>query len=411
MTQRLVHEFLFTEAQRSGLVFSNATKIRLNSLTNQIELKPTGKEARTGRNLYPTEANLYVKTAPFTPRSVKRWFGFSAVPRPTLQPDQTSVGYRLNNGSNDYYWDSADWVVAGSSNWNTEQVVVANIDTFPATSKQIAVVVNLKTDDQYVTPAISSIDLGFEAEIDYIRSVLSALIESLRDNLRYDLRLAVAGNGTTTVTLPTYDTAYDIVGVDAVYNMTDDAGMHTNIASSFNPSTRVLTLTTNPSSAKTLLVRLIGRPSVQLSNPSQDWREVMAFPSVTLDNLTTVGAQVWGEQLVKNIAAGTASYRYMPIRLHLRMDLLVESESNDTELHLWEGLWAYFRQTPLLDWKDLDKQISMRVVMDGAYNQSSNLRDSYRTTMTCILENIYLWLDAEQSKPLVLTVNTTLDRR
>lgn len=160
-----------------------------------------------------------------------------------------------------------------------------------------------------------------------------------------------------------------------------------------------------------MLVRLIGRPSVQLSNPSQDWREVMAFPSITLDNLTTVGAQVYGEQIVKNISAGTASYRYMPIRLHIRMDLLAEAESNDTELHLWEGLWAYFRQTPLLHWKDLDKRVLLRLVTDGAYNQSSNLRDSYRTTMTCILENIYLWLDAEQAKPLVLTVNTTLDRR
>jgi hypothetical protein len=300
---------------------------------------------------------------------LQKFFAFSATPRPTLQPSQTTVAYRLNNGSSDYYWNGTSWVVAGSSHWNTEDDVVANIDTFPATTQQIAVLVNLKTTDKYVTPTISQIDLGYEGQIDYIRSVINSLVYSMDASLRYSFRTMIEGNGTNSIILPAFDPTYDIVSLEAVYNITDDPNMMTNIGLSYNTGTRTLTLTTNPSDAKVLLVRFRAKPQIAFSMPSQDYYINKSVPAVTINRMDISGAQVSGQQLVKNIADATASVRYNPYRLNLSFGLLVEAEALDTKLHLIESVIAYFRNTPLLHWRDLDKQLSMRIVSEYEYTR------------------------------------------
>ncbi len=411
MIQRLVHEFIFAEFNRSQLTFSDATKIHLDSLTNVISLKPIGVESRTGRKIYSTEANLYVKTATFNPKCLQKFFAFSATPRPTLQPSQTTVAYRLNNGTSDYYWDGVSWVVAGASDWNSEAVVVANIDSFPATNQHVAVLVNLKTTDKYVTPTISQVDIGYEGQIDYIRSIITSLLYSMDASLRYSFRTTVEGNGTNSIVLPAFDPTYNIVSLEAAYNITDDPNMVTNIGSAYNTGTRTLTLTTTPASNKVILVRFRAKPQVAFSLPSQDYYENKSVPATTINRMDVSGAQVVGSQVVKNVAAGTASVRYNPYRLNISFGLLVEAEAADTKLHLIESVISYFRNTPLLHWRDLDKQLSMRIVSEGVYNPTPNLKDGYESTFTFALENIFLWLDSEQSKYLVLEVNTTLDRR
>ena len=54
------------------------------------------------------------------------------------------------------------------------------------------------------------------------------------------------GERTNTIVLPAFDPTYDIVDVDAVYNITTDANQTTDIASAYNTGTRTLTLTTTP---------------------------------------------------------------------------------------------------------------------------------------------------------------------
>lgn len=411
MIQRLVQDFIFIEQNRSNFTFSDSTKIQLNSSTQRIELKPISIEARTGRNVYSTEANLYVKTQTFRPTTVQKWFGFSAVPRPTLQPSQTSVSYRLNDGTDDYYYDGADWVVAGSSDWNTEQVVSSNIATFPASSKQIAIVVNLKTDNKYATPYIECLNLGFEARVDYVRTLIDSFAYEMDAATRYTLRWTTKGNGTSSITLPAFDPSYNIVSLDAIYNLTDDPTETANLYSSYNTGTRVVTLTSSQDTDDALILYFTAKPSINIEMVSQDYYLPKTVPSITVTRIDLEGAQVLGEQSVRNISNGTAQVRYNPYRLKATLSILVEAEALDTKLHLMESVISYFRNTPLLHWRHLDKQVSMRLVSEGSYNPTSNTKEGYESTFTCMLENVYLWLDPEQTKYLVLSVNSTLDRR
>ncbi len=119
--QKLLKCFRFERKNHSRVTISDTTKIRLNTKTHRLELKVIGYNRVTGAAKYSLDTDLTVTTWLTTPVSVKQWLTFAVDPLERLQPDGTSVRFKLNDGTDNYWWSGAAWVVAGATDWNDEE--------------------------------------------------------------------------------------------------------------------------------------------------------------------------------------------------------------------------------------------------------------------------------------------------
>lgn len=408
MLQSIPKLFEFKEERRSLLTFSDASKIRLNPQTNQLELRVQSYKRATGAPIYSTDTDLTVTTWTTNPLSIKQWRGFAATPRPTLQPAGASVRYKLNDGTNDLYWNGSVWVTAGAADWNDEATVAANIGTFPVTSKTLGFVINLVTTDSAVTPTLKQLCLLMDCEIDYFKSLVAdSLIVSLRQGNRLLIDYTYDSPGGTTLDLRDLETAYNIVDVDAVYDHTNDPDHATDLLNSYNVTTKSSFLSSAIERGNTVWFRLEIEPEVYLEWGSQDYTEVSKIPAIVLENFDAIGNTVSARFEVPDISSLNAVVRRKPFRLRLEFDVVLVAEKNRTLLPMLDKSLEYTSKTHLLHWRDLDEQIDLTSVDEGVFRPRANLKDEHTVRFSMVLHNVYLWLEPEEIVPLVQQVNLT----
>ena len=101
---------------------------------------------REASGVYPLGNGHTVETWVISPKKLKQWLGFEALEE---VPAGTSVGYRLNVGAGDIYWDGSSWVPATTdAHWNTFQIIGSNIQALVLSSFDLKIKVNLRTTDQ-----------------------------------------------------------------------------------------------------------------------------------------------------------------------------------------------------------------------------------------------------------------------
>lgn len=409
--RKIVKRFAFEETNRSELTFSDATKIRMDPKTNQIELKIQSYERATGKPVYSLDTDLTVTTWTTTPQAVRQWLGFGAEPRESSQPDGTSVRYKLNDGTNDRYWGGSSWDVAGATDWNDESTVAANIGSFPVT-QQLQVIVRLATTDKYETPTLTEVALLMDCEIDYLDSVVhDALIPSLKASFRPVLRFGVLAPGGTKISLLDVETPYNVVDVVRAYDHDNDPDHATDILSSYSSTDETITLTTSVERGTQIRFEYETEPEVYLDWGSQDYTEVEKLPAVVIDRIQVGGNQIFGECAVNDISANPpeATALRFPFRLNLEIDIVLLAEKNRTLLKMWDHAFDYSSNVLLLPWPAVDEEIGMRLTGDKqAFNPTATLNDVHSSSFTALLTDIHLWLTPEESIPLVQTFELTV---
>jgi len=112
MAQKLVKCFDFGSRNiRDRLTFSDDTKIRLNPETQPIGVKGAEHRALVKQKYTTRWMRISMcESRQQIQESLIRLLGFGATPRPTLQPANTTVAYKLNDGTDDYYWDGRSMV-------------------------------------------------------------------------------------------------------------------------------------------------------------------------------------------------------------------------------------------------------------------------------------------------------------
>ena len=283
--KKLITVFPFLESNRSRVTLGTDT--RLNPGTNRIQLKEDAD------GLYPTTADLYVKTWAVNPATIKQWLIFQAevINKKNRQGTVvTSVGFRLStDGANELYWDGGDWVAAAAGQWNTEIEVADNIGALPVATQTIQVIINLATTDPRYTPEVVWVKVLWDSDIewqeDYIaRSFVPELRDQLRPIAEYAEDLAAAG---ATVDLSVVETPYNITGVDSVYNLTADPNKLTDLFQSYDANTKIVTLTGSQPQGDRILVRFLYEPVVALLT-SQDYMELAKVPAVILEDVELI---------------------------------------------------------------------------------------------------------------------------
>lgn len=299
----LMKRLTFEEVERANVVLSDLdargwpTKIRLDPQSHSIKLVRAG--------LYPTTSNHYAMTPLTRPAAVRRWVGLQVDAICPLGPGRAvsacSIGLRLNDGVDDWYWSGSAWV-KGTAVWNTEAEVASHIATFNAlTTRQFRVVVNLRTTDGNLTPECFGVRVAYEADIPSQQEDLlyRTLIPTLRAQLRPTTEFVADSDGSTSfdlgMTMTGAEAQHHVVGVEAVFDHTGDPSHLVNLYSSFNSTTKIVTLLTPVTTGNVVLVRAIYEPAVVFETTDQDYVEVEEIPAVILRNLNASRSHVAGQ--------------------------------------------------------------------------------------------------------------------
>jgi len=371
--QKLIKEFRFSEDVRVKLTLG--TDVRLNPERHWLQLKEDAD------GFYPLTADLQAETWVSNPKSVKQWLGFDVeVLHTKIDTVQvTSLGFKISDGTTVRYWSGAAWVVAGASDWNTEEEIAANIDTYPVSERKLGVVINLKTTNKLATPKVKAIKVLYSSDVEFQEDILyRSLVPALRAGVRPRGRLIFEAL-TTTDTFDLDDlgieTPYNIVDVDAAFNHTDDPNHLNDLLSSYNPNTKVVTLTASVAAGKDVWIDFLWEPEVAVTT-SQDYSEVEKVPSLVLDDINLVDASVRGQpDGVVNRADGTAVTVPAPlvgdleILAHLITDKGVDLQRFATELK------RFFENNPLLTSVGTDEEYRLWVLDEFDMTTAANRGD------------------------------------
>lgn len=409
-TQKLIKCYDFgKERIRSKLTFSDPTKIRLNPETGRLELSQQGVNRATGQPIYSTDPDLHITIAETNPQSLFRWAGLDVVPRPSDQPAGASVQLRFNDGTSDLFWDGAAWATAGASDWNDLVTVAANFSTFPAQDQKLIIKVNLVTTDRLVTPSVAYIDLLMECRIQYLESLIArSFIPSLKEKVRPLVEVAVHGHGNDKISLRGIENNPNIVSVEAVYDKTSDPDKQTNLLSSYDPSSKVVTLTGAVTRGNEVRIEFISEPEVYLNFTSQDYVEVEKIPAVVLDSFTVEGNEIFAQYCVADISNNTATVRRAPFRLALEFQVLLLAQGNRVLLRMMDQALEHAATTTLLVWKDLDEEVTLKMIEEGNFSSRPNLSDIHQTSYTLRFEDVFLWLRPAEVMSVIRQLNITL---
>lgn len=411
MRRHYVKQLRFEESNRRLLTFSDPAKIRLNPDTNQLELKvqADGK--------YPTDADLYVRGPLWNPEALTSWAGLHIDPLEAGQPAGTTVGLRLNDGTDDRYWGGASWDIAGPGTWSTEAEVAANIGSFPLAGRQLQLVVNLRTTDPKVTPTVEGACLLLEADFDYLRSIVGdSLVPSLREffgDLVIDFAI-VAESGGTRLSLLDLETPFNLVDVLEVYNHDTDPEHLVDIFSSFDAVGKQIECSSSFDPGQTAWLKLKVEPEIIVNWSSQDYLEIEKIPAVVIDRVDVGGNLVAGTAHVRNKAAlprPTATVLKKPYKLDFDIAVTLIGEKLGTLFALQDRALAHVTDTPLLRWRAVDEQLTMTTGREGEFRPRPDLRDEHSSSYSLRLHDVYLWLKPSEQVNLVEQVNLDFARQ
>lgn len=398
----ILHSFDFMETVRASLTFSDATKIRLDPTDHKLKLKADSNDD------FSTDADLYVKTQEFWPRTNKIWRGFyTSVTTPT----GTSIGFKLNNGTNDYYWTGSAWAVAGASDWNTEAEIATNIATFPV--GKLHVVVNLVTTDATITPTLQYVLVGYSAQIVFLEQwIYRTLVPLLREGCRPYAHWAIPiGTTTSTIDLDDYqlDTPFNLVGIDTIYNHTDDSDHHTDLFDSYDTGTKVITLTTSIAAGKVAWINFIYEPEVAVLT-SADYHELRKVPVLTLEDLriSEANRSGWTNELVDK-SAGTAIVYDPPWQCCLEGDIIISAPRSLDEMALAEEVLSFLSDNQAVTIQGTGEIADW--TLREPYSRSSDveLNDLRTSTIGFKLWPLRMWIRPARSAYAITSLKLTGD--
>ena len=391
--------FTWTEEDRGRVVLGTDT--RLNPVTHRAQL------GTYGVNAFPTADDLYVKSWVSNPRAVKQWQGFEAtVIHKNIEDVQvTSVNYRLSDGTDQYWWNGSSWEV-NTSSWNTEEEVAANISQFPVIARKIQVVVNLKTTDPTVTPELVEIKVLYGALLDseVEDMVLRSLIPALRSYVHPVTRVPLAKAGSNnTIDLNDYKTDADFrfVGVDAVFNDTDDPQHDTDLYESHtvrstpgvpwtDGTVDVITLNALVDDGKRVWLRMLYEPVVAIET-SRDWYELEHIPSLIIESITYEARKLPGEDYVGNKGDGTAVIVPAPLQGRLSLGLRGVAGLLVDHNRLADKVKRFFGDNPTLASTGLDESYRLWLVDEHEHRGGPNAEDIHTWRKTLRIENFRVW--------------------
>lgn len=391
--KKIMKRLVFEEKNRSKITLG--TGVRLHPQKDNLQLSAVD-------DLYSTDPNLYAKTWVFNPSSVIRWTGFDVIATNPQKFDgtyYTSLGFRLSDGTNEYFWNGSSWEI-NTTDWNTEQQVATNISSFPVASKQLQVVVNLVTTDTSYTPLVYEIVVLYESNIDlqddlFYNSIIPYL-ENVNPISDFIVTLTATGN---TIDLDDYplETPYDITGIDSCFNHTDDPNYTTDIFQSYNSTTKVITLTSSVDSGKLVLIKFIYKPVVAIST-DQEYVEVSEVPAIHILNYEVVNnISTLGNMSTRNKGAGTAVKALKTRQKTYELTAATVTGSAIDQQRLQDEIRKQFDNNFLINLDGLDEDFTIYVSSDFSAQTEKVDMSTYTSIFRFVIKDVVFLMGTEDA--------------
>lgn len=344
--------------------FSDSDKIRLSFSENIMRLK---RDSTTG--YFPTDTDIWFRTWVTNPLALRELMMVQVF---AYSPEGTSYQVRLYDGTDHYYWNGISWVVAGTSDWNTEAEINANIGSFNVLpNRRFAIVVNLITTDKYITPYVREIRVLMKLKISYLDDII---FRSLINKMSTDIRpvgnfpLPAVTSDTTEIDLNNYnlDTNFNITDIDSVYDYSSDSELLYDILDSYNPTTKIITLSSTILSGNIPFIIFKYAPKIVYTT-DQDYIEVASIPSIVLQRLEVPTSQSYSKLAEETIIdRGTYDgYKVKePWRATIQFRVHCENDKSTDQMRMMEALLQFFDDNELLRSVGIDEYYRMYITKE-----------------------------------------------
>lgn len=405
--KKIIKEFVFENGNRS--LIELGVNVRLHPTMNRLQLKEDSNDE------YPTTADLYAKTWAANPESVKQWLGFEAVvyhPKDNLGVEITSAQYRLGDGTDEYWWNGAAWVIDNTS-WNTEAEVATNISSFPATSRKIQVVANLITTDKDYTPYLYKLKILYASNVEFQEDILyKSFLPMLRSQIRTIGEFPIVlTSATDTIDLTNdyvMETPYNVVGIDSVFNHTDDSEHDNDLYQSFNVGTKVITLTSSQDVGKTIWIRFIWEPEVAVTT-SQEYVEVGKAPALMISSINYVDSRNQPDRDgVANKSAGTVVIVNSPLQVDIELEGTLITTSARDQSRLGDEIRRFLINNRTIRSVGLDEIYRLMTVAEYANNVAPGQNEIHSGVFSCKIVNALFYLEDSMDGYVVQNFNRSL---
>jgi hypothetical protein len=393
--KKLIKCFDFTEKTRN--LIELGTNVRLVANQNYIKLQENSS------GYYPTDSDLYVKTWITNPQSVKQWLLFES--EITHQFDDsndqiTGDGYRLGDGTDEYWWNGASWEV-NTSDWNTEQEISDNISTFPVTSLKIQVIINLSTTDSEYTPVLTGIkilyssDIEFEEDLVY-RSLLTTLKENIRPISDYPVKLSEDSDTIDLINDFPLKTPYDIIEIDSVFDNDNDPNHHTDIFDSYDSGTKVITLDQTYSSGTVIWIKFIYRPRVVVST-KRTYSEIGKVPCIVISDYKNVFSKTGQKDntvINKSVYEGVKVFAPSILDFDFTIRCLTDKLRDQTRLS--EEIKKYFGQNKKITSVGTDENYDTWITSEIDHQDFSSDNEIEITLLKLKVINVLFYINGDE---------------
>lgn len=351
----------------TDLEFSDSTKIMYDNRKAHVRLK------KISTGFYSTDADIWFRTWVTNPKAAREFIMVQVKGKNSNGMDgSTSWQVRLYDGTDHIYWDGAAWSVAGAGDWNTEAEINANLSTFSfLPNRRFAVVVNLVTTDKYITPTITEIKTLLKIRIDYIedliyRSLIPLMEANIRPLANVDFPALLSDTDEIDMNDYDFDTNFNIVDIEAVYDFTNDSELLYNLLDSYDTGTKVITLTSTMLTGSVPLVVFRYQPDI-IYTTQQDYLEVNKIPSIIINRIeipTETSFSLSARDGIVDKGTGDAVLFPEPSRATLQFRVQLKTDKGVDLARMLSSFMKFFDENKKITAIGVDENYRMQIIRE-----------------------------------------------
>lgn len=387
--QTLIHTWDLIEEHRDEIALVGA--IRLDPADNLIKLR-----ADSNGN-YPLTGEHYAITPLFSPGAVRQWVGFQADIAHVVDGvlgQLTGEAFRLHDGETQWYWDGAAWVETGTA-WNTQAEIANNISSFSATARALRIVIRLSTTDKTKTPLLARAKVAWTGRVFWMEDLMYRSLHRYLSDIRLSVDLAVKvpfPGGASFELGPILDKLgipFNIVTIEAAFNEASDPDSVTDILTSYNETTRRVTLTSAVPVGDFVRFRMVVSPEVAIENTASDYIEVERVPAIQATDFEDVASSPLSQDdSVVNKATHDLIRLPAPYRFDVRFSMIALAPSSVDLTRLIAAIVEYMERNPILRSVATDRPYTIQMIDEFNVQTRPSLSNLANSRASAVIKNV-----------------------
>jgi hypothetical protein len=385
-SQAIIKTFKFDDSR--SFTFSDASLLTLNE-GEWIELK------KDDADFYPVEQEALLYTGTHEAQAFRAFrnlfqAGVSSLEDPEGNTEWAAKVFRVYNGTDEFYFDGDAWVafdedVTDVVQWNTEGEVSAALSAWDiplvgtgGVKGKFGFVIRLYTSDKNVSPKIHWVKCAYNAKVHswlediVVRSLAGAFKTQIRPVTELVVKTPDPATDSINVAsiLSAASAPFVITDIDDAFNATQDVELVANVESAYDPTTKMLTLTTTPEPGDIIRIGAIYAPPVLIEVGNQDFIETAKAPNIVLHSIGLAHAtQMPNDETIVSKWDGAGLTVKAPQRVSVTFDITLNAPSNIDLLRMIDSVIEFFEANPVIKSKAIGELYRLRL-MDKFSNRT-----------------------------------------